>query len=428
MSALNGRACQRASRLALLLVFLSGLARSARANDWQLDVDAARGLTRLAEALVSALPQSGRPTNRFPNKKVLQAVPLDRAVLRSMRRFGIANVFQSDTSTQRGSGCGVLGHFKLSTVERGLLQLQHWENQPSALHARYAFMDPHGDFSDVISSSYGSAVFEYRNDRIANRTTYSISDSFNRYVDSHFRVASPGTPMTHDAGMAWASSSRGKKVDRYVEAQVWGPVSLRDIGAINVLPRQFKALQQELRAVAADFGVDVYVYTPEDAGIREAYKVGARELKIRGNRRASSTMFDSVPPGFSSEMSIAEHNLLADRLGLHTKRPPVSTALERQFSVECRNKLQHDCTFMQSERWLYQELLTYVNGVRSDANARLQSAQQAADAVEQLTVFARNCCPSGCARPARRCVRWRHRSSRRQGRLGISHHGGAVGR
>ena len=335
---------------ALVLVGVAG--RSARADE---------GMRELASALVASLPGGDAPTSEFPGKKVLQVLTLDRERLRSIERFGIAKYFQSGSSSQRGSFSGDGG--KLTTVESNLLATPALGVQPSALHATYTLVDPKGDFSDLVPSSYGDAVFEYRTEAIASRTTYTNFDSYNRYVDSHYRWSGAGTPLAHDRAMSppW---ERGERIGEYIEGQIWGPLTLADVKAIYVRREVLASLGDELRHVASEYGVDVYEYVPDDARqVSRGFFVGKRTLRIRGRADAPRRARPASPPldvdtlPEARALTTTEHSLLMDRLGTRSDQRAISDGLARRLDRAYRAELGQTLVWHRRSAWEYAAML-----------------------------------------------------------------------
>lgn len=346
----------RVAMAALLLVGM--LARSARADD---------GMRELASALVGSLPGGDAPTSELPRKKVLQVLTLDRQRLRSIEQFGIAKYFQSGSSSQRGSFSGDGG--KLTTVESNLLATPALGVQPSALHATYTLVDPRGDFSDLVPTSYGDALFEYRTEAIASRTTYTNFDSYNRYVDSHYRSSASGTPLEHDGAMR-PPRERGKRAGEYIEGQIWGPLTLADVKAIYVRREVLASLGGELRRVANEYGVDVYEYAAD--GARQAaggYFVGKRTLRMRG-RADASRRARPVPLRLdffreARALDSTEHSLLMDRLGTRSDQRAVSDGLGRRLDRAYRAELDQALVWHQQSAWEFGAMLKRLPGQRA---------------------------------------------------------------
>jgi hypothetical protein len=317
------------------------------------------GMTELASALVSSLPGGDQPTNQHPGKRVLQIVPLDRELLRSIERFGIAKYFQSGRSTQRGSLQGSEG--KLLRIERNLLATPALGLHPSSLHPTYAIVDPEGKFGDLLPTSYGDALFEYRIDAIASRTTYTNFDSYNRFVDSHFRWSGAATPLAHDQAMS-APFQRGEELDAYIEAQIWGPLTLGDVKAIYLRGDVLTSLGDQLRRIADQYGVDVYEYAPDDArAVRNGFFVGARVLRIRGRADAPRRTDPASPPlerlRVARTLDTAEHGLLMDRLGLVSNQRRVADELARRLDGAYRAELADTLVWHRRSAWQYAAML-----------------------------------------------------------------------
>lgn len=176
---------------------------------------------------------------------------------------------------------------------------------------KYGFVSNKGGMSDdgIVAFGYGNVYLEFK-DSIRERTTATIGDSYNNNSGTRYRIPAPldemggeqfygddpgGSPLTTD-GMARFKENPGNGdvrslADRaeYVEAQIYGRLSIADVKSIHVESKKdAAAIEKALRKGGLDVQVvptNSHTYLKQlDNGILKAWeKVAPQDIARLGD-------------------------------------------------------------------------------------------------------------------------------------------------
>ncbi len=205
--------------------------------------DTADIATEIVQAMPGADPSRGdlRPDADITRAEIIMRVHF--AHLQHIFHFGFLNQFQSKHSS------GSYAHSSRIAAENRMLGFDI-DMHPTSLHPKYGtlFVETKTGLSFSPSTThYGNVFFRFK-DSLVRRTTYSPYDS----------LGSPIVfPLSDFASLSARLRSSG--ISSYLEAQIWGDVTLSDVAEIW-LPGD-KVHDPAMLAVCKEYGIKVFEYS-----------------------------------------------------------------------------------------------------------------------------------------------------------------------
>ncbi|MEK6774231.1 MAG: hypothetical protein AABY64_09840 [Bdellovibrionota bacterium] len=215
--------------------------------------------------LFAASPNNSNILWDAPGMSVAMSIPVK--VLSTLNDYGILSLFEAGGSLRHPS---IEPEDRLAT-DRVIGRLPMLDWFPPSLHPHSGYL-VEGEIKkyDKFRGQYGTAILVFKKERILNRTTTTSGDS---------APGLQGTPLirkngAHDYG------------DYYVEAQIWGRVTLEDVGAIYISEGEFLTQKSTLLELQQMYDFDIFTMKVVP---REGYK-GAdllEDVKLvsKGNKK-----------------------------------------------------------------------------------------------------------------------------------------------
>lgn len=213
-------------------------------------------LEELGIAFVQSMP--GTKTDSSLSRNSLKAtgvaIRFDARDLDLIDSYGFLN--QSISNSTRGTMSGVSGRDEFETTAIGLYA-------HPALRPRYGILEfshPNGGTIDHSKNSrhYGTAKLHFDLRKIGLRTSYSIGDSLDQWNKSQ-RKKNPKDiihPLS-DLSRLEEFIHGDESIDDYIEAQIWGSLTLNDATAIEFTEEPMPKDEEKAIELAKKYGLKV---------------------------------------------------------------------------------------------------------------------------------------------------------------------------